>query len=184
MTQESLPKQRICGACGGLFIGDNIQSINYVHVSVGPPIPVDKFRLQTCSKSTNTACLTKSLLATNSKVVTQRPNYNKGFLNSSEIDDIATSLLKERGITMPDRYITINWIEYARKVLVPVDCKYSCTTYIKGVDVMLSISIEFVDSTNEGYLTFLIPSLVKVDLDDMEFDLYEGNRIVAKARFK
>jgi hypothetical protein len=49
---------------------------------------------------------------------------------------------------------------------------------------MLSISIEFVDSTNEGYLTFLIPSLVKVDLDDMEFDLYEGNRIVAKARFK
>ena len=86
---------------------------------------------------------------------------------------------------MPDRYITIKWIEGARKVPVPVDCKYSCTTYIKGVDVMLSISIEFVDSTNEGYLTFLIPSLVEnINLNSMKFDLYEGGNKVATATFK
>lgn len=182
MTQEQ-SKQRLCGACGALFIGDNMQSINYVYVSIGPPIPVDRFRLQICSKSTNPACLTKSLLGT--KVVTQRPEYNRGFLNSNEIDDIATTLLKEKGITMPDRYITINWIEGARKVPVSVDCKYSCTTYIKDVDVMLSISIEFIDSTNEGYLTFLIPSLVEnINLNGMKFDLFEGSNKVANCSFK
>lgn len=182
MTQEQ-SKQRLCGACGALFIGDNMQSINYVYVSIGPPIPVDRFRLQICSKSTNPACLTKSLLGT--KVVTQRPEYNRGFLNSNEIDDIATTLLKEKGIIMPDRYITINWIEGARKVPVSVDCKYSCTTYIKDVDVMLSISIEFIDSTNEGYLTFLIPSLVEnINLNGIKFDLFEGSNKVANCSFK
>ena len=183
MTQESLSKQKLCGACGALFIGDNMQSINYVHVSVGPPIPIDKFKLQTCSKSTNSACLTKSLL--NTKVVTQRPQYNRGFLTTSEIDDIATSLLKDMSITMPDRYITINWIEGARKVPVSVDCKYSCTTYIKEVDTMLSIIIEFIDSTNEGYLTFLKPELIKdIILDAMEFDLYESSNKIAIGKFK
>ena len=185
MTQEQ-PKQRICGACGALFIGNNMQSINYVHVSVGPPIPIDKFRLQTCSKSTNPACLTKSLLGiTNNKVVTQRPEYNRGFLTSSVIDDIATSLLKERGITMPDRYITINWIENARKSPVSIDCKYSPTIFIKELDILVSITIEFMDSTNEGYLTFLRPELINdIDLSGMQFDIYEGGRIVAKAKFK
>ena len=185
MTQEPLPKQRICGACGGLFIGDNIQSINYVHVSVGPPIPLDKFRLQTCSKSTNPACLTKSLLASNSKVVTQRPEYNRGFLSSSVIDDIAVQLIKEMGLTMPDRFITINWIEGSRRSPVSVDCRYSCTTFIKDIPVMLSITIEFNDSTNEGYLSFLRPELVThIDLSGMEFDLYEGSNKVAIACFK
>ena len=184
--EKSEPKQRLCGACGALFIGDNIQTINYVHVSVGPPIPIDKFRLQTCSKSTNPACLTKSLLGTtNNKVVTQRPEYNRGFLTSSVIDDIATTLLKERGITMPDRYITIKWIEGARKVPVSIDCKYSPTTYIKGIEHMLSVIIEFIDSTNEGYLTFLRPELISnIDLDNMEFELFEGSNKVAKAYFK
>ena len=175
--------QRLCQLCGGLFIGNILASVDKVHVSIGPPIPISKYKQQVCSKADPKICLTKSIL-NKVTVQTQRPNYNKGFLNSNEIDDIATTLLKERGITMPDRYITIKWIEGARKVPVPVDCKYSCTTYIKGVDVMLSISIEFVDSTNEGYLTFLIPSLVKVDLDDMEFDLYEGRNKVATATFK
>jgi hypothetical protein len=185
MTQEPLPKQRICGACAGLFIGDNLHSINYVHVSVGKPIEINKFRLQTCSKSTNPACLTKSLLANNNQVVTQRSNYNKGFLTSNEIDDIATTLLKERGITMSDRYIIINWIEGARKVPVSIDCKYSANTYIKGVSNMLSIIIEFVDLTNEGYLTFLRPELISnIDVSSMEFDLYEGITKVATGKFK
>ena len=175
--------QRLCQLCGGLFIGNILASVDKVHVSIGPPIPISKYKQQVCSKADPKICLTKSIL-NKVTVQTQRPNYNKGFLNSNEIDDIATTLLKERGITMPDRYITINWIEGARKVPVPVDCKYSCTTYIKGVDVMLSISIEFVDSTNEGYLTFLRRELVKVDLDDMEFDLYEGGNKVATATFK
>ena len=175
--------QRLCQLCGGLFIGNILASVDKVHVSIGPPIPISKYKQQVCSKADPKICLTKSIL-NKVTVQTQRPNYNKGFLNSNEIDDIATTLLKERGITMPDRYITIKWIEGARKVPVPVDCKYSCTTYIKGVDVMLSISIEFVDSTNEGYLTFLRRELVKVDLDDMEFDLYEGGNKVATATFK
>ena len=175
--------QRLCQLCGGLFIGNILASVDKVHVSIGPPIPISKYKQQVCSKADPKICLTKSIL-NKVTVQTQRPNYNKGFLNSNEIDDIATTLLKERGITMPDRYITIKWIEGARKVPVPVDCKYSCTTYIKGVDVMLSISIEFVDSTNEGYLTFLRRELVKVDLDDMEFDLYEGRNKVATATFK
>jgi hypothetical protein len=184
MTQEQ-PKQRICGACGALFIGDNMQSINYVHVSVGPPIPIDKFRLQTCSKSTNPACLTKSLLATNTKVVTQRPEYGKGNLSSSVIDDIATTLLKERGLTMPDRYISINWIENARKVPVAVDCKYSPTIFIKELDALLSIIIEFMDSTNDGYLTFLRPELIKdINLDGKEFNIYEAGTPTAIIRFK
>jgi hypothetical protein len=185
MTQEE-SKQRICGACGALFIGNNMQSINYVHVSVGPPIPIEKFRRQTCNKSTNLACLTKSLLANNNnKVVTQRPEYNKGFLTSNEIDDIATNLLKEMGIVMPDKYITIKWIEGARKVPVSVDSKYSATTYIKDVVEMLSVVIEFNDSTNEGYLTFLKPELVKdVNLSGLEINLFEGFTTVATAIFK
>ena len=176
--------QRLCQLCGGLFIGNILASVDKVHVSIGPPIPISKYKQQVCSKADPKICLTKSIL-NKVTVQTQRPNYNKGFLNSNEIDDIATTLLKERGITMPDRYITIKWIEGARKVPVPVDCKYSCTTYIKGVDVMLSISIEFVDSTNEGYLTFLIPSLVEnINLNSMKFDLYEGGNKVATATFK
>lgn len=184
MTQEQ-SKQRLCGACGALFIGDNMQSINYVYVSIGPPIPVDRFRLQICSKSTNPACLTKSLLNTNNKVVTQRPEYNRGFLNSNEIDDIATTLLKEHGIKTLDRYITIKWIEGARKSPVSVDYKYHPTTFIKGIDVMLSITIEFMDSTNEGYLSFLRPELVDgIDLSGMEFDIYEGRNVVGIGTFK
>ena len=183
MTEQQPVTERICSKCGGLFIGNILASVDKVHVSIGPPIPISKYKQQVCSKADPKICLTKSIL-NKVTVQTQRPNYNKGFLNSNEIDDIATTLLKERGITMPDRYITINWIEGARKVPVPVDCKYSCTTYIKGVVVMLSISIEFVDSTNEGYLTFLRRELVKVDLDDMEFDLYEGGNKVATATFK
>ena len=176
--------QRLCQLCGGLFIGNILASVDKVHVSIGPPIPISKYKQQVCSKADPKICLTKSIL-NKVTVQTQRPNYNKGFLNSNEIDDIATTLLKERGITMPDRYITIKWIEGARKVPVPVDCKYSCITYIKGVDVMLSISIEFVDSTNEGYLTFLIPSLVEnINLNSMKFDLYEGGNKVATATFK
>lgn len=183
MTEQQPVTERICSKCGGLFIGNILASVDKVHVSIGPPIPISKYKQQVCSKADPKICLTKSIL-NKVTVQTQRPNYNKGFLNSNEIDDIATTLLKERGITMPDRYITIKWIEGARKVPVPVDCKYSCITYIKGVDVMLSISIEFVDSTNEGYLTFLRHELVKVDLDDMEFDLYEGGNKVATATFK
>jgi hypothetical protein len=184
MTQKQ-SKQRVCDACGAIFIGDNMQAINYVHVSVGPPIPVEKFRLQTCSKSTNSACLTKSLLATNNKVVTQRSGYNQGFLSSSIIDDIATDLLKEMGLTMPDRFITIMWIEGARRSPWPVDTSYYPTTYIKGVEHMLSVIIEFNDSTNEGYLRFLRPEFIQnIDLSGMEIDLYEGNKITATVRFK
>lgn len=183
MTEQQPVTERICSKCGGLFIGNILASVDKVHVSIGPPIPISKYKQQVCSKADPKICLTKSIL-NKVTVQTQRPNYNKGFLNSNEIDDIATTLLKERGITMPDRYITINWIEGARKVPVPVDCKYSCTTYIKGVDVMLSIFIEFVDSTNEGYLTFLRSELVEVDLDGMKFDLYEGGNKVATATFK
>jgi hypothetical protein len=185
MTQESLPKQRICGACGALFISDNFQSINYVHVSVGPPIPLDKFKLQTCSKSTNPACLTKSLLATNTKVITQRPEYNRGFLTPSQHDDIAVQFIKEMGLTMPDRFITIKWIDSARRNPVSVDCRYSCTTFIKGIPVMLSITIEFNDSTNEGYLSFLRPELIKdVDLSGMQFNIHEGASVVGVGQFK
>ena len=184
MTEQQPVTERICSKCGGLFIGNVLASVDKVYVSNGPPIPISKYKLQVCSKADPKGCLTKSIL-NKVTVQTQRPNYNKGFLTSSEIDDIATSILKERGITMPDRYITINWIEYARKMPVPVNCKYSCTTYITGVDVMLSISIEFVDSTNEGYLTFLIPSLVEnINLNDMEFDLYEDKNVVANCSFK
>ena len=185
MTEQQSIVKRICSKCGGLFIGNILASVDKVYVSKGSPIPISKYKQQVCSKADPKGCLTKSILNKVTVVQTQRPNYNKGFLNSNEIDDIATSLLKERGITMPDRYITINWIEGARKVPVPVDCKYSCTTYIKGVDVMLSISIEFVDSTNEGYLTFLMPSLVEnINLNGMKFDLYEGKNVVANCSFK
>ena len=176
--------QRLCQLCGGLFIGNILASVDKVHVSIGPPIPISKYKQQVCSKADPKICLTKSIL-NKVTVQTQRPNYNKGFLNSNEIDDIATTLLKERGITMPDRYITINWIEGARKVPVPVDCKYCPTTYIKGIEHMLSVIIEFIDSTNEGYLTFLRPELISnIDLDNMEFELFEGSNKVAKAYFK
>ena len=184
MTEQQPIVERICSKCGGLFIGNILASVDKVHVSNGRPIPISTYKLQVCSKADPKECLTKSIL-NKVTVQTQRPNYNKGFLNSNEIDDIATTLLKERGITMPDRYIIINWIEGARNGPVPVDCKYSCTTYIKGVDVMLSISIEFVDSTNEGYLTFLRPELVEnINLNDMEFDLYEDKNVVANCYFK
>jgi hypothetical protein len=183
-TEQQPVTERICSKCGGLFIGNILASVDKVHVSLGPPIAISKYKQQVCANADPKVCLTKSIL-NKVTIQTQRPQYNRGFLTTSEIDDIATSLLKDMSITMPDRYITINWIEGARKVPVSVDCKYSCTTYIKEVDTMLSIIIEFIDSTNEGYLTFLKPELIKdIILDAMEFDIYEGSNKIAIGKFK
>ena len=179
-----MTKQTVCSVCGGVFIGHNIHSISYVNVSKGPPIPIDKFMLQTCSRAVNKAnCLTNCL--SNTKVITQRPNYNKGFLSPTQIDDIATSILSEHNVVTTDKYVSIDWIEGARKFPISVDSKYCPTVYIEEVNVMLSVIIEFMDSINEGYLSFLMHELVnEIDLSGMIFNLYEGEKVVAKGRFK
>jgi hypothetical protein len=184
MTEQQPVTERICSKCGGLFIGNVLASVDKVHVSLGPPIPISKYKQQVCAKADPKVCLTKSIL-NKVTVQTQRPEYGKGKLSTSDIDDIVQTLSKEFGVNASDRYITINWIENARRSPVSVDTKYCPTTFIKGVDVMLSVIIEFMDSTNEGYLTFLVPDLVKdIVLDGMEFELFEGRNKVATACFK
>jgi hypothetical protein len=183
MTEETKPqpKQQTCAACGAIFIGDNFHSIKYVNVSSGPAIAIEKFKLQICSKNSNPKCLTKSLV--NRTVFTKRPSYNAGFLTPSQHDDIAVQLIKEMGLTMPDRFITIKWIDGARKVPVSVDSKYFCKVLINGF--LLSSIIEFNDSTNEGYLTFVSPELIQgINLDGLQFDIYEASTKVAIGRFK
>lgn len=185
MTEQQPVTERICSKCGGLFIGNVLASVDKVHVSLGPPIPLSKYKQQVCINADPKVCLTKSILNKVTAIQTQRPEYNKGKLSSSAIDDIVQTISKEFGVNASDRYITIKWIESARKSPVSVDCKYSCSTFIKDIDVMLSITIEFMDSTNEGYLTFLRPELIKdVDLSGMQFDIYEGSHVVATGQFK
>ena len=73
----------------------------------------------------------------------------------------------------------IDWIKDARKVAIPVNTKYSATTYIKEINCALSITIEIKDNINKGYLTFLRAELVeKINLTNVFLDVMEGRKRV------
>lgn len=81
-------------------------------------------------------------------------------------------------------YVNIEWFKDARKRPVSINSFYSCTTYINGVDVMLSVTISIGNNINKGYLTFLVPDLVKdIKLKGMSINFIEGNNSVAVAKF-
>ena len=74
----------------------------------------------------------------------------------------------------------IDWIKKARRVAVPVNTKYSATTYIKEIDCALSITIDIRDDINKGYLTFLRAELVKkINLTNTFLNVMEGGKCVA-----
>lgn len=107
-------------------------------------------------------------------------------LTNIELNTLANQVIKDLKVSgidtnFPDHFVTLEWLN-VRKKEVPLDYKYAATTKLLHHD--LSICIEFVDSINEGYLSFLSPELVKgVELVGKSFNVLEGNKIVAKGVF-
>lgn len=185
-------EDKICPRCGIILRNGN------KYTSMGTVIE-DKKLMDICKLSKDkTGCfMILEILGVKPKNNLDSFNtFDKIFVRptNTEIDDLMREVvqsLKEKGFEFPhnDVFVTLEWFDNVRKI--PISFKdfkgssYSATTNIKGVDCTLSISIEFVDSVNEGYLTFLRPELVKdIELSETYFQILEGNKLVGMGYFK
>ena len=179
---EEEQQEQVCGSCGIILRKGN------KYTSMGKVISdEDLERICRLSKEKKGCFNMLKLLG-----ITPRRDNNGPFIKmtNEQIEEAARDVLrslKEKGIetNFEDHFVTLEWIEDARKTQVPLDYKYCATTVLEGLDTNISICIEFLDSLSEGYLTFLRPELVKgITLSGQHFNVLEGNNIMATGYFK
>jgi hypothetical protein len=172
---------QICGSCGIILRNGN------KYTSMGKVISDEQLENICRLSKKRTGCFNQlKLLGVKVKTNIEEPFIT---MTNEQIEDAARDVLKqlkEKGIetNFEDHFVTLQWLEEGRKTQVPIDYKYCATTVLNGLDANISICIEFLDSINEGYLTFLRPELVKGLTLSGTFNVLEGNHIVAIGRFK
>jgi|NOAtaT_6_FD_contig_71_2392278_length_1866_multi_2_in_0_out_0_5 hypothetical protein len=181
IEQEQEPEQK-CGSCGIILRNGN------KYTSMGRVISDEQLENICRLSKKRTGCFNQlKLLGVKVKTNIESPLIKA---TNDQIEDMVRNVissLKDSGIKVEstDHFVTLEWLKDGTKTQVSVDYKYCATTVLEGLDANISICIEFLDSINEGYLSFLRPELVKgITLSGQHFNVLEGNNIVATGYFK
>lgn len=163
-----------CPKCGGLFIG-GIRA-NTVSVSVGPPLSRQEFKSKVCDKlNEGSSCLIRSLLA---KIDITNKFISRGnALSNEETYTIAKDIFRQHNIKTSDYLVKLNSL-FATNLFI--DQEYVFTMYIESRRYD-NVVLSFINTYIDAYLQLEMP--FDYDIKGVEFDLFDGELLVAEGVF-